>query len=107
MKKNDVFTFTAPNGVEVTAIVIDLISYESTKYNPLIKVATYLAYAQNRIFRCWTVNHFNEDNEASFVVYNPENYIIVDYCIIPECDKLLEDYYHQLDMADDYASKEY
>jgi hypothetical protein len=105
MRKNDVFTFTAPNGAEVTAIVIDLISYESTKYNSQVYVATYLAYAQNRIFRCWTVNHFNEDNESSFVVYNPENYILVDYCVIPECDKLLEDHFHQLDLADDYADK--
>ena len=98
MKKNDVFTFTAPNGVEVTAVVIGLISYESVKYNPQIKVATYLAYAQNRIFRCWTENRFNEDDEASFVVYNPENYIIVDYAILPDYDTLL-DRYNDIEVA--------
>lgn len=25
MKKNDIFTFTAPNGVEVTAVVVSII----------------------------------------------------------------------------------
>lgn len=98
MKRGDIFTFTAPNGVGVTAVVIDLISYESAKYNPQIYVATYLAYAQNRIFRCWTENRFNEDDEASFVVYNPENYIIVDYAILPDYDALL-DRYNDIEVA--------
>ena len=33
--------------------------------------------------------------------------IISDYVIIPEYDAMLESYQHQLDMADDYASREY
>lgn len=105
MKKNEIFTFLAPNGVEVTGIVVELISYEPARYNPQIRIATYLAYSQNRLFRCWTENRFNEKDEADFIVYNPENWIVSNYCIIPEYDELLEDYYHQLDMADDYADK--
>ena len=29
MKKNDVFTFTAPNGIEVTSVVVAYMSLES------------------------------------------------------------------------------
>jgi hypothetical protein len=89
MKKNDVFTFTAPNGAEVTGIVVDVIKDDRDwKW--------YLCYAQNRLF------HFQVIAE----LHNPVITVSVDFCIIPECDSLLKDYYHQLDMADDYASRE-
>lgn len=88
MKKNDIFTFTAPNGAEVTGIVVDVIKDDRDwKW--------YLCYAQNRLF------HF----QAIAELHNPTITVSVDYCVIPECDSLLKDYYHQLDMADDYADK--
>lgn len=52
MRKNDVFTFTAPNGVEVTAVVIDCLGtcgfeeVEDSKHWD----EKYLCYAQNRLF---------------------------------------------------------
>lgn len=66
MKKNEIFTFTAPNGVEVTAVVI----MEWPDNTPLI-------YAQNRIafFNC-------EENHIGGV--------LVDYAILPEYDAMLE-----------------
>lgn len=81
MKKNDVFTFTAPNGVEVTAVVI----IEWPVDTPII-------YAQNRIafFNC-AENHIGG--------------VLVDYAILPDYDRMLENYQHQLDMANDYADK--
>ena len=81
MNKNDVFTFTAPNGEEVTGIVI----MEWPVDTPLI-------YAQNRIA------FFNrEENHIGGVV--------VDYAILPDYDSMLENYQHQIDMANDYADK--
>jgi hypothetical protein len=47
MKKNDVFTFTAPNGVEVTAVVINELSYRVIAGDA---TTTWLCYAQNRLF---------------------------------------------------------
>lgn len=84
MKKNEIFTFTAPNGVEVTAVVVHIIK------------STYVCYAQNRLFEMRESPEFG-------LAYNG---IIIDYCILPDYDRMLEDYYHQLDLANDYASKE-
>ena len=81
MKKNDVFAFTAPNGEEVTAVVI----MEWPCDTPII-------YTQNKIafFNC-AENHIGG--------------VLVDYAIIPKYDAILEDYQHQIDMANDYADK--
>lgn len=75
MKKNDVFTFTAPNGVDVTAVVVHVVK------------SNYLCYAQNRLFEMWESPEFG-------LAYTR---VIVDYCIIPECDSMLEVYFdHQV-----------
>ena len=84
MKKNEIFTFTAPNGVEVTGVVIHV-----------VKPNIYLCYAQNRLFEMWESPEFG-------LAYNG---IIVDYCILPNYDAMLENYYHQQDKANDYADK--
>jgi hypothetical protein len=31
--------------------------------------------------------------------------VIADYAVLPDYDAMLEDYYHQLDIANDYADK--
>ena len=112
MTKNEIFTFTAPNGVEVTGIVIMPMTVlphfkqvspmeyfdEGICLSPIIPVGYYLCYAQNRIIVC---KEFCDDNTLEY------EGTIVDYCVIPEYDKILEDHFHQLDLADDYASKEY
>ena len=114
MEKNDVFTFTAPNGAEVTGVCLDLIrsTYESNVW-----YVTYLCYAQNRLFTikeergtvpvAVDIDEFGDDvfEEQEYVTQNYGE-VIVDYAILPDYDEQLEDYYHQQDLANDYADKE-
>ena len=90
MEKNDVFTFTAPNGVEVTGVVVAVIRDDTHD-------KWYLCYTQNRLFDYRLITGFD----------HPITNIWADYAFLPEYDNILEDYFHQLDLADDYASKEY
>lgn len=104
MNKNDVFTFTTPNGVEVTGVVINLYdnAYYVQKESKVSADKMILAYAQNRLVllkddRLWlNGKYFGNLVQAR---------ILVDYCVIPELDEILENYWHQIDMANDYADK--
>ena len=128
MKKNDIFTFTASTGVEVTAVVLKVITMSECERTESSETWTtiYLCYAQNRIFlhNVWkrlehVINADCPDDDNMDYYYALKYYshdvettgyhqeIIVDYAVIPDYDRLLEDYQHQLDMADDYASREY
>lgn len=84
MKKNDVFTFTAPNGVEVTGVVLDSLCIEG---DCVYTWATdkYLCYAQNRLF--WYYVKYKVSKKAETEVK-----ILIDYCILPEYDELLARY---------------
>ena len=88
MKKNDVFTFTAPNGVEVTAVCLDITySYqcgEDTWYYE------YLCYAQNRLFIGATYKVYEEDSykELDFT----QERVVAEYAILPDYDELLARY---------------
>lgn len=84
MEKNKIFTFTAPNGTEVTAIAISKVAYEVDCKDA---VERWLCYAQNRLFTY----------EESHPIYKwdaPHKFkygkAIVDYCTIPEYDTILE-----------------
>ena len=78
MKKNDVFTFTAPNGTEVTGAVIDVV--ETTYFTNLC-----LCYAQNRIFYIFETIH--ED-----YVDRKVGETIVEYAILPAYDDAIEEF---------------
>ena len=78
MKKNDVFTFTAPNGEEVTGAVIDVV--ETSYYTNL-----YLCYAQNRLFYI-----FETINEDLYYVEMNVGETIVEYAVLPAYDEALE-----------------
>ena len=107
MKKDEVFTFTAPNGAVVLGVVIDIISYETHRNNPDLHIAVYLCYAQNRIFKCYSINHFGESNESSYLEF-PEGYIVVDYAVLPDYDNVLEmanDMYEE-DVITSYLERE-
>lgn len=89
MKKNDIFTFKAPNGAEVAAVVIykrklmkDFVNYVQYEY---------VAYAQNRLFTCTQMERVidRENYNACPIEYG---HVLVDYCIIPKYDELLERY---------------
>lgn len=82
MKKNDVFTFTAPNGVKVTGIAL----YAITLFDGTTFVGNkWVCYSQNRLFTMM-------DYKEGIKKYEEPEYgeIIADYCIIPECDSMLE-----------------
>ena len=81
MKKNDIFTFTALNGVEVTAVVLDKQLIENsiffTKYQ-------YICYAQNRLFY-YMERYFPDVDKIEYEIGNT----IVDHVIIPDYDRML------------------
>lgn len=76
MTKKDVFTFTAPNGVEVTGVVIDVV--ETTYFTNL-----YLCYAQNRLF--YTFETIHDDYVEKRI-----GETIVDYAVLPAYDTILK-----------------
>ena len=100
MKKNDVFTFTAPNGVEVTGVCLD--SIRST-YESGVWYVTYLCYAQNRLFTikeersivpvAVDIDEFGDDvfEEQECVTQNCSE-VLVDYAILPDYDECLARY---------------
>ena len=93
MKKNDVFTFTAPNGVEVTAVVISVV--DATLPCKIDRYWTerrmlYICYGQNRLF---TMTTKIEGTLFWKEVGNPEyGEVIVDYAVLPDYDELLARY---------------
>lgn len=79
MKRNDVFTFTAPNGVEVIAVVLSVlfVNYRSGH----VYYSEYLCYAQNRLI----VIH--EDKQSVLTLKET----IADYAILPDYDAALRE----------------
>ena len=112
MKKNDVFEFTAPNGSDVQAVVIMDCGYTCLGYFDGFTTFTWLCYAQNRLFTYIEIYNPSTEYDENGEPYYKDNVeyeygeIIAEYAVIPEYDDILEAYQHQLDMADDYASKE-
>lgn len=85
MKKNDVFTFTTPNGVEVTAVVLESIFQGSCK-------STLICYAQNRIFTYIEEECLKFEGTAEWKKEYSYGKVIVDYCILPDYDEMLARY---------------
>ena len=83
MKKNDIFTFTAPNGVEVQAVVLESIFQGSCKN-------TLICYAQNRIFTYIEEMFMKFEGTAEWKKDYSYGKVIVDYAILPDYDGLLE-----------------
>lgn len=81
MKKNDVFTFTAPDGTEVTAVVIAITS--SSKYQTIA-----ICYAQNRIFTFYEHVAYDVESGETECDYSYGE-ILVDHAILPDYDELL------------------
>ena len=84
MKKNDVFTFTAPNGVEVAAVVIAIIS--NSKYQTIT-----LCYAQNRLFTYYEHIAYDAETGDAESDYSYGE-VVVDYAILPDYDEMLARY---------------
>ena len=93
MKKNDIFTFTAPNGVEVQAVVVAIIGGHEDTWSTYTH---YLCYTQHRLFKYAEKTTMEETGlETSFAGTS----ILVDYAILPDYDAMLEDYQRQMDRA--------
>lgn len=115
MKKHDIFTFKAYNGVEVTAVVIDCLgicNFEQIEDSQHWD-EKYLCYAQNRLFYHTEWTQIDKVIDDDFVPANDEENdwyyairyhshevkttgssqeILIDYCIIPDYDAMLESY---------------
>lgn len=110
MEPKELFTFTAPNG-EVTGIVIKQLDDD---YYQTLECQywenRYLCYAQNRLFvhKVWTQvkkeidpkfkpSCEDEDDYLHCLQYHSKNVkttgssqeVLVEYCVIPEYDELL------------------
>lgn len=79
MKKNEIFTFTAPNGVEVTAVVVGTTGVQEDYFGR--QFLNHVCYAQNRLFT------YYEWIDIEQKMYGE---ILVDYCILPDYDAVLE-----------------
>jgi len=112
MKKNDIFTFTAPNGAKVTAVVIDCLgtyNFEQIEDSQHWD-DKYLCYAQNRLFYHIEWTHIDKMIDDDFVPANDEEddyyyairyhshevkttgssqEILVDHCILSDYDAIL------------------
>lgn len=78
-----VFTFIAPNGVEVIAVCLKCLGTTGN-------ITQYLCYAQNRLFILKEyLNSWIDDGETCHST-EWEYEIIVDYCILPDYDAHLE-----------------
>ena len=100
MKKNVIFTFTAPNEAEVTGVCLDLIR---STYESGVWYVTYLCYAQNRLFTikeersivpvAVDIDEFGDDVfEQQECVTQNYGEVIVDHAILPDYDYWLEKY---------------
>ena len=89
MKKNDVFTFTAPNGVKVIGIVIYRRKLET--FVNYIRYE-YVAYAQNRLFTCTQMVRVIDKENYNDCTIEFEK-VLVEYCVIPEYDDKLANYF--------------
>ena len=97
MKKNEIFTFTAPNGVEVTAIVIGLVAVEVT---PRLIIDIWLCYAQNKLFTF----EESKDRWNNNTITHKYNRVLVNYAILPDYDSMLEAYSdYQVTLAEEQS----
>ena len=111
MKKNEVFKFTAPNGAKVTAVVVDVLEpITEHTFDETSVITKHLCYAQNRLFYYSLIEKtevvidedWNDNPEVDYyyaLVYHSHevksseghlNEIVVEYCILPEYDTILE-----------------
>jgi len=82
MKKNQIFTFTAPNGAEVTAVVVGTTGIQKDYFER--EFLTHICYAQNRLFTFYDWVHIEQRMYGE---------VLVDYAILPEYDAMLEEAY--------------
>lgn len=93
MKRGDIFTFTAPNGVEVTAIVIGKLVQTNGCFTD-----TLICYGQNRLFTYIQHEHAGWDTKWESVMEYKYGEVLVDFAILPDYDAML-DRYNDIEVA--------
>lgn len=130
MKKHDVFQFTAPNGVEVVAVVIDCLgtcNFEEVEDSRHWD-EKYLCYAQNRLFYHteWTqidkvidddfVPANDEENDWYYAIRYHSHEVkttgssqetLVDYCILPDFDEQLRKFMLNEEIMNTFSPDDY
>jgi hypothetical protein len=97
MKKNDIFTFIAPNGEEVTAVVLDK---QLKRDDCILTIYWYLCYAQNRLFY-YMERYFPDVDKTEYEAGDT----IVDYAVLPDYDDMLEAYSdHLVTLAEEQSN---
>jgi hypothetical protein len=84
MRKNDIFTFTTPDEVEVTAVVLDK---QLKRDDCILTIHQYLCYAQNRLFY-YIEKYFPDVDKTEYELGNT----IVDHVILLDYDRLFARY---------------
>ena len=84
LKPHEVFTFVTYNNVKLDAVCIHSVNHIYIDKLHLVDY-TYLCYSQNRLFYI----HQQQDLAVKEFVIKDFNQIVVDYCIIPEYDRML------------------
>ncbi len=84
MKKNDVFTFTAPDGVEVVGVVVDIIA--TWFEHGGLKEIVYLCYSQNHLFT-WKEEFFGSARNKSLY-----GRTVAENVTLPDYDEMLARY---------------
>lgn len=79
-EEKEIFTFTAPNGVEVTGVCLYPVSKGAA-------VKIYLCYTQNRLFTMLEEETMTDRGIQKTMHYHE---IIADYAILPDYDAMLE-----------------
>jgi hypothetical protein len=81
---NEVFTFVTHNNVKLDAVCIKRMYH---KYIDELDIVDniFLCYSQNRLFKL----HVYTTESKEYIIHD-FNQTLVDYCIIPEYDKMLE-----------------
>ena len=98
MNKNDVFTFKAPNGVEMQAVVLHFFETTDDKWNT---TKSYICYAQNRLFSYIEKGHSGWDTDWKYKIDKSfYGKVFVNYAILPEYDKLLENHFNSNNSID-------
>lgn len=104
MEKGTIFQVTAPNGVELTAVVLNVTSiFDESSYNDRVH-CRHICYAQNRIFEYFVSyekvsvaigkDEYGDDimDEQTVIIDSSFGETLVGYCVIPTADEALEKY---------------
>lgn len=98
MKKNDIFTFTAPNNFkEEVGIVVSILDKDKSKI-------IFLCYGQNKLFTYYELqDDFNEIGQLERYFFYGKT--LADNAILPDCDAIINQYYQ--DIIDTILDKSY